>query len=272
MPSKKQLQQAEEIKEKGNACVKEGNYHESIVHYSHAIQLDPKNHVFYSNRSLSFLKLQQYYLALEDARKTIQLQPEWPKGYYRKGNVEYAAGHYRSALLSFGRAMLLDPNDSDVRAAVKKTNDEVFKMRKREMWDPYISAISGACIGLFIVIADWYFTKKPSIKTYYYGIIIIITFTVLGYLAMKGYRYIREKQRLALLEQPIDLLKEMDPQSINLEMDSEKQSTDSQDISNSNQRLDGTVGSSGLFGNKTRKRGGASAGRQKFKMGKSHQR
>lgn len=63
----------------GNAAVKNQKYEESILHYTHAIKLDPKNYVLYSNRSFAFLKMQQYYYAMEDANETIRLNPKWPK-------------------------------------------------------------------------------------------------------------------------------------------------------------------------------------------------
>lgn len=59
--------------------MKKGVPAEAILHYTHAIKLEPSNHLLYSNRSYAFLKLDQYYLALEDANETIKLQPSWPK-------------------------------------------------------------------------------------------------------------------------------------------------------------------------------------------------
>jgi len=59
--------------------MKDEKYSEAIIHYTHAIQDDSKNHLLYSNRSLAFLKMQQYYYAMEDAKETIKLQPIWPK-------------------------------------------------------------------------------------------------------------------------------------------------------------------------------------------------
>ena len=73
------LFQAEELKELGNTAIRNGNALEAMIHYTHAIKFDPKNHLLYSNRSLAFLKSQQYYFALEDAQQTIKLQPNWPK-------------------------------------------------------------------------------------------------------------------------------------------------------------------------------------------------
>ena len=71
--------QVESLKTQGNECVRRKNFAEAVIHYTHAAQKDPKNHMLYSNRSLAFLKLQQFYYALEDAKETIKLQPYWAK-------------------------------------------------------------------------------------------------------------------------------------------------------------------------------------------------
>jgi tetratricopeptide (TPR) repeat protein len=71
--------QVQELKEKGNECVRNKKYAESVFHYTHAIKLDPLNYSLYSNRSLAFLKMQQFYFAIEDAKETIRLKPDWAK-------------------------------------------------------------------------------------------------------------------------------------------------------------------------------------------------
>lgn len=70
---------ANEHKERGNECIRKGNYTEAILHYSFAIKLSPTEATFYSNRSLAFLKCNQLYYANEDADKVIQLKPDWAK-------------------------------------------------------------------------------------------------------------------------------------------------------------------------------------------------
>ena len=71
--------QVEQLKEKGNKCVQDGNFAEAVLHYTHAINQDGRNHLLFSNRSLCFLKLHQYFYAMEDAKETIKLKPDWTK-------------------------------------------------------------------------------------------------------------------------------------------------------------------------------------------------
>lgn len=67
------------LKEKGNAALAAGQYELAIETYSAAIALDPENHVLYSNRSAAYAKRAKYQKALEDAEKTIEIKPDWPK-------------------------------------------------------------------------------------------------------------------------------------------------------------------------------------------------
>ena len=68
--------------------MKAGKTEEAITLYSEAIDLDPDNHVLYSNRSAAYANLKKYQEALEDAEKTIQLKPDWSKVSCIRKNIE----------------------------------------------------------------------------------------------------------------------------------------------------------------------------------------
>ncbi len=59
--------------------MKEEKYIEAMLHYTHAIKMESCNPLLYSNRSVAFRKMKQYYLALEDAKMAIKRMPKWPK-------------------------------------------------------------------------------------------------------------------------------------------------------------------------------------------------
>jgi len=71
--------QSDDCREKGNQCMKEEKYIEAMLHYTHGIKCDPRSAYLYSNRSLAFTRMQQYYYALKDAKTAIQLRPNWTK-------------------------------------------------------------------------------------------------------------------------------------------------------------------------------------------------
>jgi stress-induced-phosphoprotein 1 len=67
------------LKDQGNAALSANKFEEAIEFYTKAIDLDPNNHVLFSNRSAAFAKAGQYFQALEDAEKTVKIKPDWSK-------------------------------------------------------------------------------------------------------------------------------------------------------------------------------------------------
>ena len=72
-----------------------GNLLECRTKFSKAIELDPANHVLYSNRSGAYASKKEFEKALEDATKTTELKPDWAKGYGRKGAALHGTGDLR---------------------------------------------------------------------------------------------------------------------------------------------------------------------------------
>ncbi|CAH0553614.1 unnamed protein product [Brassicogethes aeneus] len=197
---------SEEYKELGNTAVRANNFAEAVLHYTCAIKTDETNYTLYSNRSLAFLKVQQYYHALEDANATIRLNPIWPKGHFRKGEVEFACSHFMDAYESYKKALELKPDDVNVMEALNKAARSVAKERKADETIPWLGAGIGIILGVIIVIADCLFTFKPTHPMLMAFITIIIS--MIGYCIARFYRYWIKTQRSSLLSPPIDLLGE----------------------------------------------------------------
>ena len=51
--------------------------------YSQAIAGEPKDHALFSNRSAAYMALGLFEQAVWDAQKSITLNDEWAKGFYR---------------------------------------------------------------------------------------------------------------------------------------------------------------------------------------------
>ncbi|XP_048765669.1 hsp70-Hsp90 organising protein-like isoform X2 [Ostrea edulis] len=198
-------EEVESLKNQGNECIRKENFAEATIHYTHAIQKDAKNHLLYSNRSLAFLKLQQYYYALEDAKETIKLQPYWAKGYFRKGEVLFAVGNYETALLSYEQAFKIEPNDKGLTEAISRTKKEIIKIRKDEAWRPWIWGGGGCLLGVVVVLCDQFVADKPTLQNIILQVLLVAVFCGLSLLLCSAYKFIHNNDKTALLEPPIDL-------------------------------------------------------------------
>lgn len=209
-------EEIQELKEKGNECVRNKKYAESVFHYTHAIKLDPLNYSLHSNRSLAFLKMQQFYFAMEDAKETIRLKPDWAKGYFRKAEVEFSTFHFSDALISYSLALKLQPNDPSILEAIAKTSLERQKDRKADDQIPWLGAGVGIIMGVTIVAADHILTHKPTLVHPVLMALLTIAIAMIGYGIARGIRYYVKCQREALLEPPVDLLQddEKEPQPV----------------------------------------------------------
>lgn len=90
-------------------------YQEAAELYTQAIQLDPKNHVLYSNRSAAHVQMKKYEEALADAEETIKLNPTWSKGYSRKGAALAFQQRHEEAVKAYEEALKLDPNNEQLK-------------------------------------------------------------------------------------------------------------------------------------------------------------
>lgn len=88
---------SDDLKNKGNKAFSEGRYDQAIIHFTDAINVDPKNHILYSNRSGAYASMKEYKKALEDADKTVDIKPDWAKGYSRKVTALIYLGNYDEA-------------------------------------------------------------------------------------------------------------------------------------------------------------------------------
>merc|ERR1719272_867208 len=102
---------AETLKNEGNALFTSGNNLGALAKFSEAIELDPKNHVYFSNRSGANLKLLRTRDAVADAMKCTGIKPDWPKGWSRLGAALLADRQAASALGAYRTGLKLDPKN-----------------------------------------------------------------------------------------------------------------------------------------------------------------
>lgn len=113
---------ADGLKAEGNKAFAAKDFTTAVEKFSQAIQLDPTNHVLYSNRSGAYASLKQWDKALEDANKTTEIKPDWAKGWGRKGTAEHGIGNLVGAKDAFEEALKLDPANAQAKSGLESVN------------------------------------------------------------------------------------------------------------------------------------------------------
>ena len=94
--------------------------------FSQAIEIEPTNHVLYSNRSGAYASLKDFDKALTDANKTTEIKPDWAKGWSRKGAALHGINDLRKSSLTAFR-------DDGLRALLESTDSSNKSVRMMHM-------------------------------------------------------------------------------------------------------------------------------------------
>lgn len=110
---------AEAFKAQGNKALQGKDFDGAIEAYSKAIELDPKQHVYYSNRSAAYLSKGEAEKALDDADQCIKANPSWPKGYSRKGAALHSLKRYKDAAAAYEEGLAVAPDDAALKSGLE---------------------------------------------------------------------------------------------------------------------------------------------------------
>lgn len=111
----KRAEDAARFKAHGNKVFVDGENVKAAKFYSLAIQLDPTNHVFFSNRAACYFNQRYHTGALLDAERCIAIAPKWAKGYFRRGATLFAMGKIEAAAATVAAGLALDPANNDLK-------------------------------------------------------------------------------------------------------------------------------------------------------------
>ncbi|KAK7756879.1 Hsp90 cochaperone [Diatrype stigma] len=121
------MSSADELKALGNKAIAEKKFDEAIDAFTKAIEIEPSNHVFYSNRSAAYASKKDWTNALKDAEKTTEVKPDWPRGWGRKGAALHGAGDLLGASEAYEEGLKQDPNNAGLKsglASVKRAMEQ----------------------------------------------------------------------------------------------------------------------------------------------------
>ena len=111
--------EAELEKVQGNEFIAANKPEKALECYSKAINLDPSNAIYFSNRAAAYSMMGDHFNALEDAKQSCKLNPNYSKAYNRLGKAHLALGEPEEAIIAFTKALELDPKDSNVKTSLE---------------------------------------------------------------------------------------------------------------------------------------------------------
>ena len=130
------LYQAAQLKDQGNAALAAGNLDEAVRLYSEALALDSSNHVLFSNRSAAYAKAGKYMEALKDAEKTVELKPDWIKGYSRRGAALSYLGRDIEAEKAYEEGLKYEPNNEQLKEGLREVQSKLSS-RGSKLMNPF---------------------------------------------------------------------------------------------------------------------------------------
>ncbi|GAD96261.1 heat shock protein STI1 [Paecilomyces variotii No. 5] len=114
---------ADALKAEGNKAFSAKDYATAAEKFTKAIEIEPENHILYSNRSAVYAAQSEYQKALEDANKATDIKADWSKGWLRKGAAYRGLGDLLGAHDAYEEALKLEPSNDQAKnglAAVKR--------------------------------------------------------------------------------------------------------------------------------------------------------
>ncbi|XP_061624540.1 tetratricopeptide repeat protein 28-like isoform X3 [Phyllopteryx taeniolatus] len=131
----------ETVQRSDEAC-RRGDFQAAVELYGEALRADAQNCILYSNRSAALLKLGRHQAALDDAEQARELNPKWPKAYFRQGVALQYLGRHADALAAFASGLAQDPKSlqllvgmveatmkSPLRESLEPTYQQLQKMK-----------------------------------------------------------------------------------------------------------------------------------------------
>jgi len=131
VPDEMSKMAAQKFKDEGNADFAAAKWLDALGKFTRAIEMDPTDHVFFSNRSATNLKLLRTRDAVSDAMECVRIKSSWPKGYSRLGAALLADMQPTEAQAAYQQGLKLEPAGAALLEGLKAANEAVEEEKKR---------------------------------------------------------------------------------------------------------------------------------------------
>jgi len=122
-----------EWKNRGNQLFSEGDTVQALQAYSKAIELEPDNAIYYSNRAAAYTVNNQFGKAVDDAIMATKKNSSYAKGWVRLGVAEYRRGDYENAMQAFESAKDKANSESDLDSNIRDECDSYMQLCREQI-------------------------------------------------------------------------------------------------------------------------------------------
>lgn len=112
------------MKALGNPAFSAKKWKEAAEFYTQAMEQDPFDHVFYSNRSACYAESEELDKAIRDAERCIALNPQFAKGYSRQAAALWHVGRYVEMEASAKKGLEIDASSTALQDLLKQAQAE----------------------------------------------------------------------------------------------------------------------------------------------------
>lgn len=113
--SDEQVAESEHLKNEGNRLMKEEKYLEATQMYTKAIQIDPRNPIFYCNRAAAWTRIGDYDKSISDANLSLRYNPRYSKAFVRQGDAYFRMEKFKEAADAYQKAIAIEPDNEDYK-------------------------------------------------------------------------------------------------------------------------------------------------------------
>ena len=96
--------------DRGYDKIQSKDYYGAISDYTKAIEINPNDELSYYNRGFAKFSLKDYYGTIDDLTKAIELDPNYADAYFVRGNSKMALEDNYGAISDYTKAIELNPN------------------------------------------------------------------------------------------------------------------------------------------------------------------
>lgn len=117
--------------EQGEFALRVEKWQTAIALFTKSIEDNPKFYVAYHNRAIAYSKMGEYDKSIEDLKKAVELNPDYPDAYGLLGVVYEIKKDYPAALKAYQEAMNREKRPAAKKALQKYVQDMETKLKKK---------------------------------------------------------------------------------------------------------------------------------------------